>query len=148
MSLPNEDLIPIERLAPGVIVYRKGDDFGPFGAHAEVQTVEFDGEGYLVTALFEETDDEDACGSDQVQFWVRCGESVRHGGASAAILRQTSFVTTEEWQAKADANDRAIDEAIGKLNVLHGHVCREIDERPLVAAVADAIGVPALQAAE
>lgn len=141
MSLPNEDLIPIERLAPGVIVYRKGGDFGPFGAHAEVQTVEFDGEGYLVTATFEETDDKDAFGNDQVQFWVRCGDSVRHGGASAPILRQTSFVTIEEWQAKGDAIEADIDR-------MQGRVDQNVDDL-LLATVADAIGVPALlEAAE
>jgi hypothetical protein len=149
MSLPNEDHIPIERLTTGTVVYRKNGDFGSFGAYAEVTAVEFDDEGYLVTALFMEgAHGSEYAGTEEVQFWVECGESVTHGGDRAPVLRSEASVTAREWAAKADANGAAIDVAIGQLNKLQGHVCQPIDEALLVGAVADAIGVLALQAAE
>lgn len=128
------DLVPVERIQTGFVVFRKGDDFGPFGAHAEVQTVEFDGEGYQVTATFMDCDGD-------VSFWVRCGETVEHGGATAPILRQTSFVTAEEWAAKVEAQDRAFEVRMGELNAMQGYQCQPVDEHLLVASVAEAIGV-------
>lgn len=41
----------------------------------------------------------------------------------------------------------SLDEAQGRINAAQGYVCREIDERALESAVAEAIGVPALMAA-
>lgn len=128
------ELVPIERITTGFVVYGKNGDFGPFGAHAEVQTIEFDGEGYQVTATFMDCDGE-------VSFWVRCGEAVEHGGSSAPILRQTSFVTAEEWAAKVEAQDRAFEVRMGELNAMQGYQCRPIDETALTASIAEAIGI-------
>lgn len=137
--------IAIERLKPCTRIHRADDfDFGPFGSFAEVQSVEFDGYGYTVTAVIVEgtygtvTDTE-------VQFIVDAGQSVAFGGLGEPSLRAEDDVTDEEWEAKGEAISADIDRIQGLLNEFHGHVCREIDERPLMAAVADVLGVHDLQ---
>lgn len=136
--------IPIERLTTGTLLYipaihirgliTKCDDFGT------VEEIADDGEGYLLTLAF---------GIDCIeQHYVPYGETVQFGGRGEPKLRAEADVSFEEWRGKADAIGADIDRTIGEINKAQGHVCREIDERPLVAAVADALGVPALRAAE
>lgn len=137
--------IQIERLKAPTIIHRVGGDFGPFGAFAEVQDVEFDGHSYIVTArLVEDDEATDWVGDTEVVFVVDAGGSVQFGGRDEPKLRGESDVSFEEWQAKAEAIGLDIDRGLVKLGELQDYQPRAIDERPLVAAVAEAIGVPTL----
>lgn len=139
--------IQIELLKAPTIIHRTGGDFGPFGAFAEVQDVQFDGESYSVTARFIEGDD-DHVGETEVEFIVGAGECITFGGRGEPKLRADADVTAEEWAAKVEAIDADCLILQGRVNGNQGHVCQPIDEAPLVAAVAEAIAVPALMAAE
>lgn len=139
-------VIPIERLKAATVIHRVGDDFGPTGDFAEVQGIEFDGESYIVTARFLEGAD-DHVGDTEVRFAVDAGGSIDFGGRGEPSLRIDAEISFDEWKAKADAIGADIDRTIGKINAAQGYVCREIDERPLVAAVAGALGVPSLELA-
>lgn len=130
----NYTKISIERLATGSVIYVRDS----FNAAAEVLDIQFEGDSYSVTY-----------GTDDVQFIT----TVMAGGTVEAFngqtfLRAEKDISDEEWQAKGDAIDADILQLQGRINAAQGHVCREIDERPLLSAVAAAIGVPALQAAE
>lgn len=141
MSLPT--YINIERLTSGVSVWRKGGDFGPFGNAAEVVSCEFEGDCYTVTALLIETDGADEwTGDDEVIFHVDAGEKIEFAGQGIPpFMRPEGDVTIDEWAAKAAAHEMAADRAIVEADRVRGYVGREIDERPLLTAVAAAIGV-------
>jgi len=108
--------IQIERLKEATRVYHKGGDFGS-GDFAEVQSVEFDGHGYMVSALFIESNGAtDWAGETEVQFYVDAGESVMFGGRGEPALRDAADVSRDEWEAKIEANDAAIDALISEAN--------------------------------
>lgn len=118
MSLPT--YINIERLTSGVTVWRKGGDFGPFGAAAEVVSCEFDADGfYTITALLIETDGADEwTGEDEVIFFVDAGEKIEFAGQGIPpFMRPEGDVTGTEWQAKIAANVAVVDRAIHAQNV-------------------------------
>ena len=128
--------IQIERLTTETLI-RVGKD------SARAIAIRFDGSGYGIDLRYGQSDE----GYEEYMY-VEAGGSVEFDGVGEPTLRAESDVTADEWTAKADTISAEIDRSIGKLNQLQGHVCRPIDERPLVAAVAAAVGVPALQAAE
>lgn len=125
--------IPVERLTTGTIIYATGGDFWT-GAFAEVLRVSDGGlgEDYAVT-----------CQMDGVEFesllFVPKGGAVTFGGIGAPVLRPESDISATEWAEKAGAEEDAIDR-------LQGRVAQNVDAQ-LVKAVADAVGVPALQMA-
>lgn len=129
--------INIERLTTGTEIY-----LNTIKASAQVTAIRFDGEGYGLDLVYGRYLDREE------YLYVAAGGSVEFGASGEPTLRAEAEVSDEEWQAKSDANDAAVLVLGGKLNALNGHICRDIDERPLVEAVADAIGVPALMAAE
>lgn len=94
--------IQIERLKAPCIVHAVGGDFGPFGAFAEVQDIQFDGEGYQITVLLIEGAD-DHVGDTELEFTVDAGGSVEFGGRGEPVLRALGDVDGDEWQAKFDA---------------------------------------------
>lgn len=129
--------ISIERLTTGTEIY-----LDTIKASAQVTAIRFDGEGYGIDLVYGRYLDREE------YLYVNAGGSVEFANIGEPHLRAESDVTSDEWRAKADAIDADILVLQGALNAAHGHVCREIDERPLVEAVAAAIGVPALMAAE
>ena len=130
--------IQIERLTTGTLINVEG--FGP----AEAFEIKFDGFGYTIAYCTDARGGWDAL--DHV--YVDAGTSVEFVGHGSPSLRAEASITDSEWRALGDAISAGIDRKQGELNRNLGHVCREIDEQPLVAAVAEAIGVPALMAAE
>ena len=126
--------INIERLTTGTEIY-----VDTIKASAQVTAIRFDGEGYGLDLVYGRYLD---C---EEYLYVDAGGSVEFGARGEPTLRAEADVTTEEWRAKADAIDADILVLQGKLNAAHGHVCQPIDERPLVEAVAAAVGVPALE---
>lgn len=107
--------IPIELLKAPTIVHHTGGDFGPHGGFAEVQDIEFNGEGYIVTALLIEDDESyDWVGETEVQFVVDAGDTVDFGGRGEPVLRAEADVSVMEWQAKFDGTMRAIDALVAK----------------------------------
>lgn len=135
------NLIPVERLTIGSTITVKDAAWGRMAYL--VIGVEFDGSGYLVTYGSELAMLDDERGFRDT-LYVNAGDTVDADGD----LRAEADVTADEWQAKADAIAAGNLRLQGKLNALHGYQCREIDERPLVASVASALGLAALQAAE
>jgi hypothetical protein len=106
-----------------------------------VENIEFDGYGYTITYGDERgwTD----------TTYVDAGGSVDADGE----LRTEEDITADEWQALNDAIDASISDKeiqvlrnLGSIATMNGHVCQPIDESPLVEAVADALGVPAVAA--
>ncbi len=142
--------IPIERLTSGAAFWKTGGDFGPFGNAAEVVSCEFEDGFYTVKALLIETDGADEwTGDDEVIFSVDAGEKIEFAGQGIPpFMRPESDVTIEELRAKAEAHEMAADRAMVEADRVRGYVGRKIDETALVSAVAAAIGVPALVAAE
>lgn len=129
--------IPVERLTTGTTILLRGGDWTGF---AEVYDVQFDGwEGYEITFCTDSRHGWDA--TDTV--YIKAGGFVKFGGTGEPVLRDESAVTLEEWQAKAEMIELDILQGFGKLNELHGHVCREIDEASIVEAVARALEVEA-----
>lgn len=126
--------ISIERLTTGTMIYVPS-----LQGTAEVTAIRFDGEGYGLDLVYGRYLDREE------YLYVNAGGSVEFGSRGEPTLRAEADVSDEEWQDKSDANDAAVLVLGGKLNALNGHICRDIDERPLVEAVADAIGVPALE---
>lgn len=122
-------LIPVERLTDETVI-RVGDE------SARVIAIRFDGSGYGIDLRYGQSDE----GYEEYMY-VDAGGSVEFDGVGEPKLRAESAVTAAELQAKFDATSRATDVMLGKINAIQGHVCREIDQRPLVAAVAEAIGV-------
>lgn len=140
--------ISIERLKHSTRIHRSDDfDFGPFGAFAEVQDVEFDGYVYTVTALMIDPDYGYAT-DHEVQFVVDAGQTVDFGGIGEPALRAEADVSDEEWEAKGEAIGAAIDRVQGRLNDALGHECVAVDESLLLGSVADALGVDMQMAAE
>lgn len=129
--------ISIERLTTGTEIY-----LDTIKASAQVTAIRFDGEGYGLDLVYGRYLDREE------YLYVNAGGSVEFANIGEPELRAESDVTAEEWRAKGDAIDADILVLQGKLNAAHGYQCQPIDERPLVEAVAAAIGVPALQAAE
>lgn len=131
--------IAIERLTTGTLINVEG--FGP----AEAFEIKFDGYGYTIAYCTDARGGWDAL--DHV--YVDAGSSVEFVGVGSPVLRAEASITDSEWRTLSDAISAGIDRKQGELNRKMGHVCREVDERPLVAAVAEALGVPAImQAAE
>lgn len=129
--------ISIEKIATGTIIEVPG-----FGA-AEMYECTFDGEGYSVVYCRDDRFGWDAL--DSVYF---APGTMVEAWDHQTFLRAEKSITTEELEAKIAANDAAADALIGQINAASGYVCRPVDEAALVGAVADALGVPALEAAE
>jgi hypothetical protein len=145
--------IPIERLTTGTLIYRKGGDFGPFGGFAEVQTVDFDIDGfYTIEALTMDTDGVvDWIGTDTISFTVDAGGEVEFGGRGEPRQRADSDIIPEEWAALhtacrtniIPAHDEAIWRDIDALQHAGGYEFgRDVDAQ-LMRAVAHAIPQPA-----
>lgn len=135
--MSNFTAVAIERLATGTIIDVPG--FGP----AEVYECEFDGEGYSVAYCTNDHGGWDALD----HLYVKAGETVEAFNGQT-FLRADKDISFDEWKAKNDIIGRDIDRLQGEINAAMGYQCQPIDERPLVSAVAAAIGVPAHQAAE
>jgi hypothetical protein len=129
-------LIPVERLTHETWIA------APAGAARAIE-ITFDGSGYGIDLRYGESDD-----GYEEYLYVEAGGSVEFAGVGEPKLRGEQFVTKDEWQAKGDAISRATDELLGQINAAQGHVCQPVDETALVASVAAAVGVPALEAAE
>lgn len=125
-------LIPVERLTTETLI-RVGNDA------ARAIAITFDGYGYGIDLRYGQSDD-----GYEEYLYVEAGGSVEFEGVGEPRLLDEQFVTAAEWQAKGDAISRATDELLGKIDAVQGYVAAPIDERPLVASVAAAIGVPAL----
>lgn len=135
--------IPVDRLTIGTIIHATSGDFWT-GAFAEVVSVQDMGEGedYCVTCQIDGVDFES-------QLFVPKGGSVNFGGVGEPVLRPLTFAEAHAAQIEAmasleDTNVRVaaqVDAAIASLREP-----QSLDDR-LVKAVADAVGVPALQMA-
>lgn len=134
--------INIERLAPDTIIHRVGLDFGPFGSFAVVQSSEFNGESYAVSALFLDEDGE--VSSHAVEFIVDAGETVEFGGRGEPVLRAEADVTADEWDAKLHSRPITIEDATDAFCAL---LVRRNGAHFYDAAVR-ALGVPQMEAAE
>jgi hypothetical protein len=139
--------IPIERLRSPTIIHRIGGDFGPFGAFAEVQDIQFDGQ-YTITARFLWGDD-DHVGETEVRFIVEAGETVDFGGRGEPKLRPEADVLVDEWQAKIEANDYRCLSLQGKINANLGYLppVDEARRQQFYDAMERALA-PSLEAAE
>jgi len=128
--------IPIERLAPDTVIHHTGLDFGPFGSFAVVETVEFNGESYAISGRF--LDEHGNVSRHTVEFIADAGDAITYGGRGEPKLRPEADVSVDEWQAKIEANSAAITELIAEQN----------RRAVFFGAVARALGVPVLEAAE
>jgi hypothetical protein len=131
-------LIPVERLTHETIIRVTGTNDS-----ARVLDIRFDGSGYGIDLRYGESDE----GYEEYMY-VDAGGSVEFDGVGEPKLRAESAITAAELQARFDATSRATDVLLGKVNHAQGHVCQPVDESLLTGAVAAAIGVPALEAAE
>lgn len=135
-------LIPIERLT--ICTWIKLPEFNWL---VVVEDIDFDGGEYELTVTEKDCRFVDERDWREVSY-VRAGKSVEFAGIGEPDLRAENSIEAFEWEAKADAIEAGNLELQGRLNAAQGHVCQPIDERPLMSAVAEAIGVPALMAAE
>lgn len=123
-------MIPIERLSTGVEIAIPGYDA------VEVLECTFDGSGYSITVCTNAR-----YGWDAVDhIYVDAGGVVEPAG-EPRWMRPESAVTHDEWRAKADAISADTDRLLGKINAAQGYVPKPIDERPLINAVAQALGL-------
>ena len=133
--------IPIELLTTETLIRVAGTRDA-----ARVIAIRFDGYGYSIDLRYGPSDD----GYEECMY-VDADGSVDFEGVGEPVLRTESDVTKDEWQAKADAIDADILQLQGKINAAQGHVCQPVDEArraQFFDAVAKALGVPALEAAE
>jgi hypothetical protein len=134
--------IPIERLTTGTTIYAVGGDFGPFGGFATVTAIEDQGEGeaFLLTL------DHGGWIGEQTMA-VDKGGRVTFGGVGEPKLLPFDDASEEALLARIAADDADSWAMIDKLDAARGCVSQNVDA-PLTKAVADALGVPALLAAE
>lgn len=108
--------IPAERLCPDTIIHHIGLDFGPFGSFAVVETIEFNGESYAISALFLDEDGE--VSRHAVEFIADAGDAIAYGGLGEPKLRPETDVSFDEWAAKAEASGARLDSTLASMPAL------------------------------
>lgn len=137
---PTTVTIPVDRLTTGTIIYATGGDFWT-GAFAEVISIEDMGEGedWAITCQIDGVEFES-------QLFVTKGGSVQFGGVGEPVLRPLTFAEAHAAQIEAVASLDQTNVRVMALVDASIASLQSVDAR-LVKAVADAVGVPALQMA-